>query len=157
MNLQKRINFQVKFGGRRIVFLIGQRAYKIPNFRRWVSFIRGIEENLEERYWWSADGSRKREPNRPWDHEHLAEIFWADRFGFLLIMERLDTSFMVGDEVDFEMVTQLGEDISVLRKWAKGFSFYPDIEPRNVGYRDGKLLLLDYGYFGGTMDCYIGT
>lgn len=151
------LNFQFKSGGRRFVFLIGKRVFKIPKFTRWVSFIRGIEENLEERYWWSSDGSRKREPNRSWDHEHLAEIFWADRFGFLVIMERLDTSFMVGGEIEFEMATQLDEDLGKLRNWAKGLSFYPDIEPRNVGYRGGRLLMLDYGYFGGSMDCYIGT
>ena len=150
-------NFQIKTGSRRIVFLFGKRVYKIPNFRCWVSFIRGIEENLEERYWWSADGSRKREPNRPWEFPNLAEIYWADRFGFLLIMERLDTSFMAGDEVEFEMITQIDSDIEKLKKWAKGYRFYPDIKPNNVGYRGDKLVLLDYGFYGGTMDCYIGT
>lgn len=152
-----KLPFQVKTGSRRIVFLIGKRAFKIPNPKRWVSFIRGIEENLEERYWWSADGSRKRQQDNKWQHEFLAEIFWADRFGFLLIMERLDTSFMVDGEVEVEMLTQLDEDIEEIKEWAKGFSFYPDIVPRNVGYRDKKLLVLDYGFYGGTRDCYIGN
>lgn len=150
--------FQIKSGSRRIVFLIGKYVFKIPRFTRWVSFIRGIEENLEERYWWSADGSRKREPKRPWDYAlPLAEIYWADRFGFLLIMERLDTSFMVGDCVKSEFAEKLNEDIISLKRLNSGYDYLNDIKPNNVGYRGDRLLLLDYGYFGGTMDCYIGT
>ena len=151
-------DFKIKIGSRRIVFLIGKRVYKIPKFTKWVSFIRGIEENLEERYWWSADGSRKYNPKKKWDSELLlAEIFFADSFGFLLIMERLDTSFFVNNQITLERLPQVLKDLKILKDWAKDFTFYVDIEPRNVGYRGDKLLMLDYGYFGGTMDCYIGT
>lgn len=154
------MQFEIKKGSRRIVFLIGKRAYKIPNPKRWVSFIRGIEENLEERYWWSADGSRKREPKRPWNADlPLAEIFWADRFGFLVIMERLDTSFMNVDNLHIrsDRIKQVDQDLEHLIKRCDSFSFHKDISARNVGYRGDQLLVLDYGYFGGTNDCYIGT
>lgn len=150
---------QITRGSRRIVLLVGKRAFKVPNFFRWVSFIRGIQENLEERYWWSADGSRKRNPKKEWDTKlPLAEIFWADRFGFLLIMERLDTSFILSkDEIKSEYLEKVDRDLDLLKHQCEGFSFYSDVAPRNVGYRGDRLLLLDYGFYGGTMDCYIGT
>lgn len=144
------MNSVIKKGSRRIVFLIGRRVFKIPNIFNWVSFIRGIEENLEERYWWSADGSRKRNPKQKWNYNiPLAEIYWADRFGFLLIMERLNT--------DFQIDNKFRNDFSELKELTKHYSFYPDVDIRNVGYRGNRLLVLDYGFFGGTRDCYIGT
>ena len=154
------INFKIKQGSRRIVFLVGNRVYKIPSFRRWVSFIRGIMENLEERYWYSADGSRKRDPNRLWNPGlPIAEIFWADRFGFLVVMERLNTDFMQDDDLHIrpERLPKLDHDLCQLIEACKGYTFYKDISARNVGYRGDRLLVLDYGYAGGTMDCYIGT
>ena len=153
-----KLNFQIKTGSRRVVFLIGKRVYKIPNPKRWVSFIRGIEENLEERYWWSADGSRKRDPERPWSPTlPLAEIHWADRFGFLLIMERLDTDFHIDGDVHRDKLVQVCHDFHDLKNQVKGYSFENDLNLSNVGYRGNQLLVLDYGYFGGTLDCYIGT
>lgn len=144
---------QIKSGSRRFVIIFKDRVYKIPKMTNWVSFIRGINENLEERYWWSADGSRKREPNAPWRHEHLAEIFWADRFGFIVIMERLDTS-LTQDKI---ITKQVERDFNEIKEWAKGYRLADDLNLRNVGYRGEEMLILDYGYFGGTMDCYIGT
>ena len=132
---------------------------KVPALTRWVSFIRGIEENLEERYWWSADGSRKREPNRKWDQQlPLAEIYWADRFGFILVMEKVDTSFMIDEEtVSPELKDKVQADLDKIKSWAKGFRFFDDIKLQNVGYRNNQMVILDYGYFGGSLDCYIGT
>lgn len=147
------LNFKIQHGSRRIVFLIGKYAIKVPSFRRWVSFIRGIEENLEERYWWSADGSRKANPKKKWTHDYLAEIFWADRFGFIVVMERLDTSFREG-----KLITkQVERDFHEIKEWSKDYRFANDICYRNVGYRGEEMLILDYGYYGGSMDCYIGT
>lgn len=150
---------KIKKGSRRIVFLVNNKVYKIPNFFNWVSFIRGIEENLEERYWWSADGSRKREPKRKWNYNPpLAEIYYADRFGFLLIMERLDTSFFIDEQtISEEYRYKVLEDLQRLKERIRGFSFAEDLKLSNVGYKGDKLLLLDYGFFGGTRDCYIGT
>ena len=150
---------QIKKGSRRIVFLIGNKVYKIPNILGWVSFIRGIEENLEERYWWSADGSRKREPKRKWNYNlPLAEIHYADRFGFLLIMERLETDFFIDENtISFNRRYKVLEDLQKLKERVRGFQFANDIKFSNIGYKGDKLLLLDYGYFGGTRDCYIGT
>ena len=59
----------IRVGSRRIVFRTKRRVFKIPRFTRWVSFIRGINENLEERYWFSADGSRRRNPSQKWNTE----------------------------------------------------------------------------------------
>lgn len=153
------MKINIKKGSRRIVFLIGNKVYKIPNILGWVSFIRGIEENLEERYWWSADGSRKREPKRKWSYDlPLAEIHYADRFGFLLIMERLETDFFIDENtISFNRRYKVLEDLQRLKERVQGFQFANDIKFSNIGYKGDKLLLLDYGYFGGTRDCYIGT
>lgn len=150
--------FKIKSGGRRFVFLIGKKAYKIPKFTAWVSFIRGIEENLEERYWYSADGSRKRKPNEGWNQEiPLAEIYWADRFGFLVVMERLDTVFHEYYNTSPHVQARVQDDIEKLIPQVKGFRFADDLKIENLGYRGNRLIFLDYGFYGGTMDCYIGT
>ena len=138
----------IRVGSRRFVVRTKTKVYKIPRFTGWVSFIRGVTENLEERYWFSADGSRRRDPGRPWTMERLAEIFWADRFGFLVVMERIDVD---------SRPPSYEEDLRQLREWSKSFQFAPDVDPRNVGYRGDVMVLCDYGFFGGTMDCYIGT
>lgn len=150
---------KIKKGSRRIVFLLRNKVYKIPNFLGWVSFIRGIEENLEERYWWSADGSRKRYPKKEWRYDPpLAEIYYADRFGFLLIMERLNTDFFIDEQTIHENYRyKVLEDLQRLKERVRGFSFAQDLKLSNIGYKGDKLLLLDYGYYGGTRDCYIGT
>lgn len=138
----------VRFGSRRFVICTKKRVYKIPRFTRWVSFIRGINENLEERYWYSADGSRKRNPKQERQHENLAEIFWADRFGFLVVMERVNTD---------SFPPSFQDDLGKLQEWSSRFSFGADVHEGNVGYRGNDLVICDYGYFGGMMDCYIGT
>lgn len=141
------MNFiEVKHGSRRTVFLIGNKAFKIPSLKRYVSFIRGIEENLEERYWYSVDGSRKRNPNQEWTIPNLAEIHYADRFGLLVVMERANTNKPFHFDYDFKK----------LKEWTKSYNFHADINESNVGYIKDSLVVIDYGYFGGTMDCYIG-
>ena len=137
----------IRVGSRRIVFRFKKFVIKIPKFSRWVSFIRGVNENLEERYWYSADGSRKRNPTKKWAIPELAEIFWADRFGMIVIMERAD------DEV---RPASFQQDLSDLQNWGAKFSFFNDIREGNVGYIRDKLVVIDYGYFGGMADCYIG-
>lgn len=139
---------KICYGSRRTVFLIGDRAYKIPRFKRFVSFIRGINENLEERYWYSADGSRKRCRSEKWNHKFLAEIFYADRFGLLVVMKRADTKIRP---------ETYAADFLKLSNLTKSFSFHGDMNESNVGYVGNELVFIDYGYFGGTLDCYIGT
>ncbi len=154
--------FKLVKGSRRNVFIFSNFVIKIPSFKRWVSFIRGINENLEERYWYSADGSRKR--GTKWNKSlRLAEIYYADRFGFIVVSERLDTSFLLNSNLYDEPVVEpskkdkFEKDLNYLRDLFKGYQFYDDIDPRNVGYRGNDLLVLDYGYTPSTSDCYIGT
>ena len=143
---------RVKCGSRRLVVLTNHQVFKFPLVTSWVQFIRGVTENLEERYWWSADGSRKRNPKRKWDGfraENLAEIFWADRFGLLVIMERVDTE---------SRPLTYNQDYEALVARTLNFKFADDVKPENVGYtQGGRLVYCDYGYFGGTQDCYLGT
>ena len=109
-----------KHGSRRTVFIFKNRVVKIPRLKSWVSFIRGINENLEERYWYSADGSRKSDPNKPWDRNlPLAEIFWADRFGFFVVMERVDTIC----STEQQLPQSVQRDLDSIKKWATGRSF----------------------------------
>lgn len=150
--------FQIKCGSRRTIFLIGKYVIKIPKFKSWVSFIKGICENLEERYWWSSDGSRKRNPKQLWNHLYLAEIFWADRFGFIVVMERVSTFFIKeGEDIQDCYRSMFNKDMEKLIKEMKGYHFGSDIKPSNVGYSHGRLVLLDYGYTPATLDCYLGT
>ena len=154
--------FKFVKGSRRNVFIFNNFVIKIPSFKRWVSFIRGINENLEERYWYSSDGSRKR--GVKWDRKFkLAEIYYADRFGFILIAEKLDTSFLLNKDIYDDVIIDPTKeekfklDLENLRDHFQDMAFHEDIEPRNVGYRGEELLVLDYGYSRSTMDCYIGT
>lgn len=64
-------------GVTRRVLLVGNYAIKVPNAQEWRTFIYGITANMIERKFSEMDEPR------------LAKIHYANRFGFLLIMERL--------------------------------------------------------------------
>ena len=137
----------IKRGSRRIVFLTETRAYKIPNFlARWPSFLAGFLENLNERYWWSADGSRKRDPREPWRYPGLAEIFYADRFGLLVVMRRAQQCEQYPEREVNDLIAN-----------NRNLRYTTDNKPANLGYVDGKLVFVDYGYYGGLADCYLGS
>jgi hypothetical protein len=136
---------KIRRGSRRIVFVFKDYVIKIPNFiNGWVSFIAGIRENLEERYWWN--------PNHKWEQTTLAEIFWADRFGFIVKMERLDTTLTADIEYRPKEDYKLLSDLYILKERWKSHSFVDDINLSNVGYRKDKLVIFDYGFFGGNAD-----
>ena len=73
-------------------------------------------------------------------------------------MERLETDFFIDENtISFNRRYKVLEDLQRLKEKVQGFQFANDIKFSNIGYKGDKLLLLDYGYFGGTRDCYIGT
>lgn len=147
-------------GSRRFVILIGQYAIKIPKFTCFVSMIAGFRENQEERYWWCSESGVSKE----WRHDYLNRIIWGDRFGFILIHERCTPlsstfEFPADDDVIWEEINLFIEDIKGRYGSSNGSLPYylTDNNPWNLGYnKDGKIVYIDYGYFEGTMDCYLG-
>ena len=136
-------------GSRRWVFLIGKYAVKIPKFSSWLSMLLGFMENLEERYWWCADGIvRKTWSDGPNEiSHHMCEIFWADRFGFMVIMERVAPC----TEEQYKQYEEF------LKNKFKGLSFVQDLKPDNVGIcADGRVVITDFGFFGGISQLYLG-
>lgn len=65
-------------GATRRVLLAGKYAIKVPNPQEWRTFIYGIMANMIERKFAEMNDTR------------LAHIHYANRCGFLLIMERLE-------------------------------------------------------------------
>lgn len=134
-------------GHRRNVLLINKYAIKIPTHKSFVEFVMGIMENLHERYWYSADGRKHSIETQIKTYPRHAGIYWADRFGFILIQERLDCNYNA--HVTFK------EDYKKL--YDKYSTDYKDLKPENTGYRGNELVILDYGYFDCLSSCYLGT
>lgn len=143
------VNFAL--GSRRFVILTKNYAIKIPIFWDWVAFIAGIRENLEERYWWCSESGVRRD--NKWYHHTLARIHWASRFGLCNVMERCDMDWHSDEHTEYEMFKAMDE----LKKCSASLPFVSDMNVNNVGWtRDGRLVVTDYGYFGGCRDCYLG-
>lgn len=136
-------------GSRRMVLLIGKWAIKMPTLRSFVGMIAGFRENQEERYWWCSESGAQKE----WTHKHLARIIWGDRFGFILIMERCRV-LADGSASEFEIlqaITKISNQ-ALKDKWLGD-----DLKFNNVGISpSGEAVLIDYGYFNGMRDCYLG-
>lgn len=137
--------FEFFKGSRRWGFMAGTLVFKFPVFTDFVRMISGFREQLEERYWWCSESG-----THPWNYPYLNRIIWADRFGFMQISERCNP---VIDEPNFDFDRKVMEEKFDL----KGLRFTTDSYIRNFGYTaDGRLVYIDYGYFGGTGDCYLG-
>lgn len=142
-------------GSRRHVFIFDRVVVKIPRVTAWVDFVLGVMENLHERYWYCADGTV--ENRAEWYAENtstnnLAQIFWADRFGLVVIMERV-TAF-TEDQVNTDEFKAAAE---FLKARYAGLNFINDLKPSNVGIRaDGRIVSIDYGFFPGTASWYLG-
>ena len=137
----------VTSGNRRNVFLIGQYAIKIPTHKSFVEFTLGLIENLHERYWYSADGRKHSFIKQIQTYPQHAGIHWADRFGFILIQERLDCNY--DNHPSFKIDYQ--------KLYEKYHKEYKDLKPQNTGYRGDELVILDYGYFDCLSAAYLGT
>lgn len=137
--------FEFFKGSRRWGFMVGTLVFKFPVFTDFVRMISGFREQLEERYWWCSESG-----THPWNYPYLNRIIWADRFGFMQISERCNP---VIDEPNFAFDLKFMEEKFDL----KGLRFTTDSYIRNFGYTaDGRLVYIDYGYFGGMGDCYLG-
>jgi len=121
-----------KRGNTRIVFIFKNFVIKIPNIKHYNLFIRGIIHNLNEKIF---SGS----------HKDLAKVYHCNRFGLFLIMEKVD--FVVIDGYNphdswlpfVEMIEERYKDDKM-----KDFML-DDCGVNNWGYKNGKLLKIDYG------------
>lgn len=152
---------QIKSGSRRIVFLFKNKVIKIPKFTSWLSFVMGVMENLHERYWWCGDGMVSHPDD--WCDErsstkHLAQIYWADRFGLMVVMERIHNT-LEHLEKEYESCSdpEFLRCEKILKDNFGKIDICSDISPRNIGLRpDGTVVMIDYGYFGGCNQIYLG-
>ena len=139
----------VFWGSRRMVILIGNLAIKIPTLRSFVGMIAGFRENQEERYWWCSESGVQ----DSWRHKNLCRILWADRFGFFVVMERCKV-LADGSASEFQILQAITaiSNRALKDKWLGN-----DLKFNNVGIdSNGDPVLIDYGYFNGMRDCYLG-
>nr|DAE36537.1 MAG TPA: hypothetical protein [Caudoviricetes sp.] len=111
-------------GCTRSVILFRGYAIKIPTFKSWKLFLKGILANLQERHF-----SEMKDPN-------LCPVVFSDKFGFLVIMKRC------------KVVKHRGLWMAELHtlKGSLPKEFYlSDLKPENYGYLGGRLVKLDYG------------
>lgn len=140
-------HLRVTSGSRRIVFVLDNIVIKVPKFYAHLGLLMGLLENLHERYWWCADGAI-----HPMEKSHypLAPIIYADRFGLCVVMRRAQLI----DELEFERRV---DEVALLHAWSTNLgSLYNELRPENVGDIDGKLVFIDYGFFGVT-STYLGS
>lgn len=133
-------------GSRRFVFVFDNFVVKIPRITSWKSFIFGVLENLEERYWLVADNTKHVREEREYP---LAKIYYADRFGFCVVMERADIFPLDVLKENFPLSYQ--ETV----KWSEGLSFHSDIKDGNLGLIDGQVVFVDYGFSRNSI--YLGN
>jgi hypothetical protein len=150
----------LKKGSRRFVIVLKDRVIKIPRFTSWLPFVMGVVENLQERYWWCSDGyvsppSEWYDANR--STRNLAQIYWADRFGLCVIMERVQTLDHLETRGEVCMDPEFLRCEAILRKEYSGMSFLSDLRPSNIGLRaDGRVVFVDYGFFPCTPQWCLG-
>lgn len=148
---------QIKKGSRRFVFVFKNIVIKIPRLFPWISFVFGILENLHERYWYCADGYTKEKGTWYDDTSsscNLACIHWADRFGFIVIMDKATTTWI--DDIDRDNPEFL-QASKFLEERYKGLDIVFDIKPSNIGLlKDGRPVFIDYGFFSCTPQWYLG-
>jgi hypothetical protein len=115
-------------GCTRTVFVLKNKVIKIPTFKSFELFLCGLLSNLRE----------------GWRYEHfarndLAKVFYYNRFGLFLIMERIEVC-------DNDEAHELYEKIHELYQYDKEKEFMlDDLKPSNWGRKDGKLIKIDYG------------
>lgn len=108
----------------RTVFLIGDYAIKIPNFRyQWNHFLQGLLANINEAKTWRLNKS-----------ELLCPVIWASWGGWILVMRRA---------VPCKWLDEGGEEIDYSKWIVEGFG--GDDKPCNYGIINGKTIKLDYG------------
>lgn len=123
-----KIKFQyIKWGMTRQVFLVGNYAFKIPTFRGWNLFTKGLLDNMNEGTW--------KEFNSP----DLAKIHYSNKFGMLNIMERIRP-------VKNESLYRLNLTELLVRSSLANEFIMSDAKSDNFGFtRENNFVKCDYG------------
>lgn len=158
---------RIKCGSRRIVFIFDNFVVKIPKLKSLKSFCFGVLENLHERYWWAGESGIS-----TWEsstHQKLAKIYWADRHGLCVVMEKLPITYRYQSPYDWSIIeiddTTVSDPISLthteindMAEFFSGMDIASDCKANNIGRREnGDLVLLDYGYFNAINQMYLGV
>lgn len=114
-------------GATRIVLLLKHVVIKLPAVTSWKLFLCGLLANIQE-HTFGYSGNFK----------ELTKVHWMSPGGFILIAERIapvkhDGLFWVDLEA-LALTSELGAEF-----------IQSDAYPRNFGYRNGRLVKLDYG------------
>jgi hypothetical protein len=114
-------DFHIVWSGvTRIVILTQNYAFKVPNFRQWRLGLHGLCANLREREW------------APKNDNRLCPVVWCSWGGWLVVMRRA------------QPLTD--EQWKEAKQNRHGFDGVPmDWNRRNLGYIDGRIVLVDYG------------
>jgi len=117
----------------RTVFIFNKFVIKIPTFKQYNLFLRGLLANLNEK---SFSGI----------HSDLARVYWCCGLGFLLIMERAEVIDNDGGKWGscWHFIKMLEEKY----KDDKLKSFLlSDCKPSNWGLIGDRLVKIDYGEY----------
>jgi len=110
-----------KRGMTREVFLIGRYAFKIPSFRSYRLFLRGILGNIQEKEFSTMKDDR------------MCPVIFSTPLKFLIVMPRCTESNLSKKEA---------VKLSKSKEW---FSVPVEGKPCSFGYYKGKLVAIDYG------------
>lgn len=117
----------MKKGSTRCVWLVGKYAIKIPRLCTWRNFLNGLLANMTEREF---------DCIAPELH---AKVYYADRLGLLLIMQRADYTcpYGVNDFVRPSLDAFLHE--------CDNRGLPHERKYNDIGFIDGKPVLIDFG------------
>lgn len=121
-------------GTTRYVLLVGKFAIKIPRMCSWRTFLYGILSNIQERTFWNQLKSPL-----------LARVYYADIFGFMLIMERADNVYLGYDHPVKSPTKEEEKELKTFFKKCRSEKLPVDGYFGNVGKFNGKKKLIDYG------------
>ena len=121
---------KIERGCTRIVFVFKKFVIKIPNLLvQYDHFLYGLLANLQEK-------------NMYGKHKDLAKVFYCNKLGIFLIMEKAE---VVSNDIDIgefcDLLTDKYKDDKL-----KEFML-SDWKPSNWGYIRGRLVKIDYGDF----------
>lgn len=135
---------KIKSGFGRIVFVFDDFVVKIPKITRISTFAFGVMENLKERYWYCADGMVYTNNKSP---EWLCPLIWASSTGLVNIMKKADVLTQEDyDNAPKAVQIMFDAKLDELQNELKPYRMDSDIRYDNVGFYNGNLVTVDYGY-----------
>lgn len=115
-------------GVTRIVIVLNKIVIKIPNFRNYKNFLNGILANLQEKEFSNI-------------HDDLAKVKYCNCLGLFLIMEKVEAV----DPKNIEYKEFKGRIVEKYKNDPLSEFMLSDCKPENWGYKENKLVKLDYG------------